>query len=177
MASKMRMHPWAITLGKSLKKWVANQQTTYKIVREQIQVDEHTFKHVLGGEVIVGDRYPDFYARLYHLTGLQEASPWTIPDKANGMRRAWTQDMYVRWLKENHPQDEIPIVQVLDVAKLARDLVQALTPYMHTSIQDRDQLIGENGEILGLLYSLVTPLTLNRAERENAIRLWKEMQK
>jgi|GEM_PF-4719768 len=96
----------AISLGNAIKKWA--RVNNYHILRrlaDELKVDYTTWDDILRGRRFVESRYPDFYARLYRLTGLREADPTNLPEKDNHQPRKWSLDQLVGWWQKRYPEE------------------------------------------------------------------------
>lgn len=62
-----------------------------------------------------------------------------------------------------------------DISRIARQLAGLLKSYLEAEKKDRDLLIAQYGQDLASLLSILDPLLLNPEQRENALRLRKQL--
>lgn len=190
MGGKNSGAPWARTLGSALKEWCdRNGYKPRNLLGHELGIDHNTWDHLTRGDTIIGDTYPDIYARIFQHTLLPEADPRKIPSKDNGTVRRWPPEILEVWWKENFPED-LKKPQVLSVLyrkntiphprmnsgmdsseQWLLDVIQRLNKLLTSNPEAREDFYKNNSSALKQLELLAGTLNQPHDERETAISM------
>lgn len=180
--------PWLKKLSDALNVWCGNNGGVSYLARE-LEIDSNILGNVLRGANFVGERYPDFYARLYRLTRLSEADPRTLPPTRGGKERKWTTAQLKQWWMQNYPTEaKLIVIQHLlrengspqliqekqEDNPILENFLQFLRLYYNASPEEREVFYRHNTENLRQIEIAIQTLNQPRSDREASILLIKQ---
>lgn len=191
-----RQRERALALASALKTWAS--KNNYHILRrlaDDLKVDYTTWEDITRGKRFVESRYPDFYARLYRMTGLIEADPTNLPEKNNHKPRKWSLDQLIGWWQKRYPEEfyteEVqhliantragkdeqyePVIPTGNETPLLLEVENFLSQILSYTATDRATFCANNRASIQRLISVLSILGQPEQPREQLINLMEVM--
>ncbi len=174
---------WAEKLAQALAPWTNEWCEAHNLTRKQLAdklgISIGKLGHILMGDTITSDIR--VYAKLYVLTGLDEANPLFIPSNYRGPR-SWTREEYTAWTKSEDAQrlaalmqdslpTDVPLAKDEHIHDLLVEVTKLLEGQFYVNKKQREDFLKTYGFDLGKLEKFLVTLMLPPNDRELSIAM------
>lgn len=176
----MNSQTWLENLGNALQVWIREspEHTTERLA-EMLGVSKRVIFRVSKGEYFIAEKSdPNFYAKLFRITGIPEADPRSLPPEKNGRLRAWSNDRLESWWNMYYPRDHVaePVVDI-HPNPWVEFFLKELSELMNGNPEERETFYRRNHSTLGEIIQLLQVLNQRESEREESLRLMEVLTK